>query len=192
MCKIQLIHIPFSGHRSKCLSSKENSRRALLSLFLIHSPLFGNTESPTAQTRKCNRPSLYLLSQQPVSPSIRKFYQHYPIQNPSLALTPGNLWSFYMLPPTIPYSHLQPTSYIIGREKNFSKDLFIINKHTLAVFRHIRRGRQISLQVIMRHEKRTSDPITDGCKPPCGCWDLNSGPSEEQSVPLPTEPSRQT
>jgi hypothetical protein len=20
------------------------------------------------------------------------------------------------------------------------------------------------------------DPITDGCEPPCGCWDLNSGP----------------
>jgi hypothetical protein len=30
-----------------------------------------------------------------------------------------------------------------------------------------------------------------GCEPPCGCWDLNSGLSEEQSVLLPTEPSRQ-
>jgi hypothetical protein len=30
-----------------------------------------------------------------------------------------------------------------------------------------------------------------GCEPPCGCWDLNSGPSEEQSVLLLTEPSRQ-
>jgi hypothetical protein len=29
----------------------------------------------------------------------------------------------------------------------------------------------------------------DGCYPPCGCWDLNSGPSEEQSVLLTTEPS---
>jgi hypothetical protein len=28
----------------------------------------------------------------------------------------------------------------------------------------------------------TSDPITDGCEPPCGCWELNSGPLEEQSV----------
>ena len=26
------------------------------------------------------------------------------------------------------------------------------------------------------------DPITDGCEPPCGCWDLNSGPLEEQSA----------
>jgi hypothetical protein len=23
-----------------------------------------------------------------------------------------------------------------------------------------------------------------GCEPPCGCWDLNSGPLEEQSVLL--------
>jgi len=36
--------------------------------------------------------------------------------------------------------------------------------------------------------ERASDPITDGCEPPCGCWDLNSGPLEEQSVLLTTEP----
>ena len=24
------------------------------------------------------------------------------------------------------------------------------------------------------------DLITDGCEPPCGCWELNSGPLEEQ------------
>jgi hypothetical protein len=29
------------------------------------------------------------------------------------------------------------------------------------------------------------DPITDGCELPCGCWELNSGPLEEQSVLLP-------
>jgi len=33
--------------------------------------------------------------------------------------------------------------------------------------------------------------ISDGCEPPCGCWDLNSGPWEEQSVLLTTEPSLQ-
>ena len=37
------------------------------------------------------------------------------------------------------------------------------------------------------HQKRASDLIKDGC----GCWDLNSGPSEEQSVLLTTEPSLQ-
>jgi hypothetical protein len=31
----------------------------------------------------------------------------------------------------------------------------------------------------------------DGCEPPCGCWDLNSGPSEEQSVFSLAEPSGQ-
>jgi hypothetical protein len=29
----------------------------------------------------------------------------------------------------------------------------------------------------------------DGCEPPCGCWELNSGRLEEQSVLLPAEPS---
>jgi hypothetical protein len=29
----------------------------------------------------------------------------------------------------------------------------------------------------------------DGCEPLCGCWDLNSGSSEEQLVLLTTEPS---
>jgi hypothetical protein len=48
--------------------------------------------------------------------------------------------------------------------------LFIICEYTVAVFRHSRRGHQISLR--------------DGCEPPCGCWDLNSGPSEEQSGAL--------
>jgi hypothetical protein len=54
--------------------------------------------------------------------------------------------------------------------------LFIICKHTVAVF---------------RHQERESGLVTDGCEPPCGCWDLNSGPPEEQSVLLPAEPSRQ-
>jgi hypothetical protein len=33
--------------------------------------------------------------------------------------------------------------------------------------------------------------ITDGCEPPCGCWELNSEPLEEQSVLLTSEPSLQ-
>jgi hypothetical protein len=36
-----------------------------------------------------------------------------------------------------------------------------------------------------------SDVITDGCEPPCGCWDLNSGSLKEESVLLTTEPSLQ-
>jgi hypothetical protein len=33
--------------------------------------------------------------------------------------------------------------------------------------------------------------ISGGCEPPCGCWELNSGSLEEQSVFLTTEPSLQ-
>ena len=33
--------------------------------------------------------------------------------------------------------------------------------------------------------------ITDGCEPPCGCWEMNSGPLEEQSMLLTAEPSLQ-
>ncbi|CAO2613549.1 hypothetical protein LEMLEM_LOCUS16128 [Lemmus lemmus] len=37
---------------------------------------------------------------------------------------------------------------------------------------------------------RVSDlGVTDSCELPCGCWELNPGPREEQSVLLTTEPS---
>jgi hypothetical protein len=44
---------------------------------------------------------------------------------------------------------------------------------------------------LQTHQKTVSDLITGGCEPPCGCWDLNSGPSEDKSVFLPAEPSLQ-
>jgi hypothetical protein len=34
-----------------------------------------------------------------------------------------------------------------------------------------------------------SDLITDGCEPPCSCWDLNSGHSRELLMLLNAEPS---
>ena len=40
-------------------------------------------------------------------------------------------------------------------------------------------------------QKRASDPVTGGCEPPRGGWGLNSGPQEEQTVLLTTEPSLQ-
>ena len=59
------------------------------------------------------------------------------------------------------------------------KDLFIItHKYTVADFKCTRRGRQISLWVVVSHHV-------------CGCWYLNSGPLEKQSVFLPAEPSCQ-
>ena len=42
------------------------------------------------------------------------------------------------------------------------------------------------------HQKSALDPIKDGCEPPCGCWELNSVPLEEQSVLLTAEPSLQS
>ena len=51
-----------------------------------------------------------------------------------------------------------------------------------------KRQHHCSLQT---HQKRASDPITDGCESPCGCWELNSGPLEDQSVLLTPEPSLQ-
>jgi hypothetical protein len=35
------------------------------------------------------------------------------------------------------------------------------------------------------------DSFTGGCEPPCGYWELNSGPLEEQSLLLTTESSSQ-
>ena len=40
-------------------------------------------------------------------------------------------------------------------------------------------------------QKRAPDFIAGGCVPPCGCWELNPGPLEEQSVLLTSEPSLQ-
>jgi hypothetical protein len=58
----------------------------------------------------------------------------------------------------------------------FFKDLFIL---------------YMWVHCLQTQQKRASDPITDGCEPPCGNWELNSGPLEEQSVLLITEPSLQ-
>jgi hypothetical protein len=37
-------------------------------------------------------------------------------------------------------------------------------------------------------QKRAPDYITDGREPPCGCWELNSGPLEELTVFLASGP----
>jgi hypothetical protein len=44
---------------------------------------------------------------------------------------------------------------------------------------------------LQTHQKRASDPITDDFDPPCGCWELTSGPLEEHSKLLTAEPSPQ-
>jgi hypothetical protein len=42
---------------------------------------------------------------------------------------------------------------------------------------------------IPTEQKRAPDLIIDGCEPPYGCWELNSGPLEEQPVLITFEPS---
>ena len=46
--------------------------------------------------------------------------------------------------------------------------------------------------ILSAGQKRTPGFITDGCEPPYGCWELNSGPLEEQAMLLTTEPSLQS
>ena len=45
------------------------------------------------------------------------------------------------------------------------------------------------MTVLSACQKRVSDPY--GHEPPCGCWELNSGPLEEQLMLLTIEPSLQ-
>ena len=58
----------------------------------------------------------------------------------------------------------------------------------VCVFVYLIRVHQNCLQT---HQKRALDPITGGCESPCVCWELNSGPLEEQSLLLTTESSLQ-
>jgi hypothetical protein len=44
---------------------------------------------------------------------------------------------------------------------------------------------------LQTHQKRALDSITDGCEPPCGFWEMNSGPLEEQPVFWTAEPTLQ-
>ena len=59
----------------------------------------------------------------------------------------------------------------------FNIYLFYVCEYTVTLFRHTRRGHWIT--------------ITDDFAPPCGCWELNSGPLQEQSGLLTAEPSLQ-
>ena len=90
-----------------------------------------------------------------------------------------DLWkSSQVLLPTEPSHRPRPLGLFITvkslQERNtfFFKDLFI---YLLYVS---------TLQPSSDAPEEASDLITGGCEPPCGCWDLNFGPSEEQSGAL--------
>ena len=37
---------------------------------------------------------------------------------------------------------------------------------------------------VSAHQKEAPDLIIDDCESPCGCWELNTGPLEEQLLTL--------
>jgi hypothetical protein len=74
------------------------------------------------------------------------------------------------------FGFVLPPFFLFSFFLSFFKDLFIL---CMWIHHHC----------LQTHQKRTSDLITDGCEPPCGCWELNLGLLEEQSVHLTTEPS---
>ena len=45
--------------------------------------------------------------------------------------------------------------------------------------------------ISLSSDTEEEDPMTDGSDPPCGCWELNSEPLEEQPVLLNAEPPLQ-
>jgi hypothetical protein len=63
------------------------------------------------------------------------------------------------------------TKLVVQMSFFFFKDLFI---HYM----------QVHCSCLQTPQKRASDLVTDGCEPSCGCWDLNFGPSEEESGAL--------
>jgi hypothetical protein len=57
----------------------------------------------------------------------------------------------------------------------------------VSIWVHLYEYTVVCLQTL---QNRVSDPITDGCEPPCGCWKLNSGssctrlfPNHREAVP---------
>jgi hypothetical protein len=48
-----------------------------------------------------------------------------------------------------------------------------------------------SLLHMPAYQKRALEFITDSCEPPCGCWEWNLRPLEEQPVLLTSKPSLQ-
>jgi hypothetical protein len=57
---------------------------------------------------------------------------------------------------------------------------FIVGENgTKKIFTHTE---YIYCSCLQTHQKRASDPIADGCEPPCGCWVLNSLRTFERAV----------
>jgi len=78
------------------------------------------------------------------------------------------------------HSDLEEIQYLSSFGVCFFDDAGCQTFFILCIWEHCR--------CLQTHQKTASDPITDGCEPPCGCWELNSRSLEEL---LTTEPSLQ-
>jgi hypothetical protein len=86
----------------------------------------------------------------------------------------SKLWGMLSLPPyakVTVFQVLYPLNHLPDSSTGFKKIFLKIYLFILCIWVHC--------------------SYTDGCEPSCGCWDLNSGPPEEQSVLLTSEPSLQ-
>jgi hypothetical protein len=86
----------------------------------------------------------------------------------------------------------QPTNRKIKLQKQQQQQQNPKQKPIIVIFLKIYSIYVITLPActaLCHDRKRASDPITDGCELPCGCWGLNSGPLEEQTVLLTAESS---
>jgi hypothetical protein len=96
----------------------------------------------------------------------------------------GLFWFFIFGGPYWPQIHKDPSA-------SSSQVLILKICPTMSCFNFLKTFilcTRVRCSCLQTHQKRASDLITDGCEPPCGCWDLNLGPLEEQSVLLTPEP----
>ena len=91
----------------------------------------------------------------------------------------------------VPLEHLIEGQMAVWRDGSAVKSTDCSSKGSEFKSQHPHGGLQPSLMRPDALFQRASDLIMDGCEPPCGCWDLNSEPLEEQSVLLTAEPSLQ-
>ena len=82
--------------------------------------------------------------------------------------------------------------FFFSSSSSFSFFLLLLLLPLLLLLRFIYYYIYVYCSCLQTHQKRALDLITDGCEPLCGCWDLNSGPLEEQSGLLTAEPSLQS
>jgi hypothetical protein len=68
------------------------------------------------------------------------------------------------------------------QEETLHQDFFFRFIYLLYVYK-------VHCHSLQTHQKRASDAITNDCEPPGGCWELNSGSLEEQSMLLTAEPA---